>query len=107
MNANSKGAYYSARKEYVESMAPTLSALRDFGTLEYARTYTTEEEFIKLADTIGGCVFLDVTAVKEDEILKDIARIVLIDEINPHKLTPKYVITDIEKKRSVSLLFRK
>jgi len=107
MRENTKGAYYSARKEYVESMAPVLSALRDFGTLEYARTYTTEEEFVKIADTIGGCVFLDVTAVSEDEILKDIARIVLIDEINPHKLTPKLVITDVEKKRAVSPLFRK
>ena len=102
-----RGAYFARRRDYVEGLATALQSLQDFDQILYARTYTTEEEFVKLADTIGGCVFLDVTAVKEDEILKDIARIILIDEINPHKLTPKFVITDIEKKRSVSMLFRK
>lgn len=105
MVRNTKGEYFTARKKYIESLGLGLAAMRDFGAIEYARTATTDEEVVKISDTIGGCVFMDVTALPADEILKDVARIILNDEI-AQRNPPQNLITDIEKKRAVSHLFK-
>ena len=104
-NNKNRGAYFNERKNYVDGLTLALAALRDFGSIEYARTYTTEEEYIRITDTIGGCAFLDVTALSRAEILKDVARVMLIDELEGEHF-PKSIITDKDKMRQIAPLFR-
>ena len=103
-NNNTRGAYFTDRKNYVDGLMLALAPIRDFDAIEYARTYTTEEEFVRITDTIGGCAFLDVTALTKAEILKDIARVLLLDELKGVHF-PKSIITDIDRKRQIAPLF--
>ena len=93
------GQVFDERREYVESFNNTLSTLEDFDYIKYARSYVTEQEYIKIADNFGGCVFLDITAMKLSNILKEIAVVVL-------GKVPKSCITQTETKRKIAPLFK-
>ena len=98
--------YYYDRKQYVEVVLDaTLSPMQDFDNIRYSKDAVTDKEYIRLADQIGGCVFLDVTAEPLGEVLKDVSRIVLNDELEGAQF-PKNIVSDIETKRKVAPLFR-
>ena len=98
-----KNLYYQ-KTVYVESLKQALSAMEDFDDIAYARSSVTEEEYLRITDKIGGVVYIDVTAESNEDILKDVAKIVLNAETN---ILPKGVITDKPKLREISELFRR
>ena len=100
-----RGSYYETRKSYVEGLMIALAPMQDFNSIDYARSYSTDEEFTRITDTIGGCVFLDITALSRAEILKEVARIILCDELMG-QYSPKHIIHDTDKKRKIAPLFK-
>ena len=102
----SKGANFARRRDYVEGLAVALQPLQDFDQIMYARTYVTEEEFVRISDIIGNVCYLDVTALTLAQVLKDVAKCVLIGEVNNREMIPESLITDINKKREIAPLFK-
>ena len=101
-----RGANFARRKDYVEQLALALQPLQDFDQILYARTYATEEEFVRISDILGNVCFLDVTALSLAQVLKDVAKCVLIADINDRKIIPESLITDTNKKREIAPLFK-
>ena len=93
------GQLFNERREYVESFNNTLSTLEDFDYIKYARSYVTEQEYVKIADNLGGCVFLDITAMKLSNILKEIAVVVL-------GKVPRSCVTQTDVKRKIAPFFK-
>lgn len=90
---------YAEKKAYVEKdLAAALRPVRDFGRIEYARDPITNEEFIKLTETIGNVWFVNVTGYKESEILKAICFMVL-------EKHPEGLITVRDRMRDANALF--
>ena len=86
------------KKNYVESLNEMLAPMQDFESIKYATT-STGGEYIRIADIIGGCAFLDVTGDSLEQTLEKVAQIIL------HKV-PGGVVKDIESKRKIARLFR-
>ena len=101
-----RGANFARRRDYVEGLALALQPLQDFDQILYARTYATEEEFVRISDIIGNVCYLDVTALSLAQVLKDVVKCVLIADINDRRIIPASLITDINKKREIAPLFR-
>ena len=93
------GQMFEEKRKYVESLNDVLKVLEDFDYVKYARSYVTEQEYIKVADKLGGCAFLDVTAMSNECILKEIALIIL-DSV------PKSCITARNVLRKIAPLFK-
>ena len=91
--------YTDDKKEYIRKLRETMSPMQDFGGITYAGENRTGAEYIKVWDTIGGAVFLDVTGYSLEDVLKEMARIVL-------RQTPKSIVTNIEQKRKIAKLFK-
>ena len=102
--AYSKGEYYTDRERYVNGLTLALSPLRDFGLIRYGRFYSTDEEYVKVADMIGNSVFLNVTAMSKAEILKDVARVIL--QGDEKGIVPRSLVTDKNEMRHAAPLFR-
>ena len=96
------GKMYADKANYVNGLNNTLEAMPDFDYIKYARTMNGEE-FVKIADKLGGYIFIDVTAYEKSDILKDVAKVVLTDET---MLLPKGTIIDKQKLRQIAPLFR-
>ena len=91
---------YAGKKAYVEDiLGKALKPLEDFGKIEYARDAITNEEYIRLTETIGSVYFLNVTGASEDLILKAVCRLVLEDH-------PAELIRTRERQRDACRLFR-
>lgn len=101
----SKGQNFSEKKDYIGTLRTALKPFQDFEDIRYARSYVTEEEFVKISDQLGNAAFLDVTGMTKAELLKEVARVILLDEIQG-QFAPKSVVTDIERKRKIAPLFR-
>lgn len=101
-----RGVYFARRRDYVEGLALALQPLQDFDQILYARTYATEEEFVRISDIIGNVCYLDVTALTLAQVLKDVVKCVLIADINDRRIIPASLITDINKKREIAPLFK-
>ena len=95
------GKMYADKANYVNGLNNTLEAMPDFDYIKYARKGV--EEYIKIADKLGGYIFIDVTAYEKSDILKDVAKVVLTDET---MLLPKGTIIDRQKLRQIAPLFR-
>ena len=96
---------YSQKARYVnEVLRCAMLPMEDFGSIEYARSAVTEEEYIRIADKIGSVAYIDVTAEDLENILKTVSKIILGAET---ALIPKGLITDKPKLRQVSELFRR
>ena len=101
-----RGAYFARRRDYVEGLATALQSLQDFDQILYARTYTTEEEFVRISDIIGNACYLDVTALPLAQVFKDVVKCVLVGEIRDGNIVPASLITDINRKRKIAPLFK-
>lgn len=86
------------KKNYVDSLNEFLAPLQDFDSIKYART-STGAEYIRIADNLGGCAFLDVTGDSLADVLNDVAQIIL------HKV-PMNIVQDIDHKRRIAPLFK-
>lgn len=90
-------------RNYTEVLNATLQPLLDFDCCEYAVNSVTQQEYIRIADTIGSVAYFDVTGMTRAEILKDVCKVVLLDQA---RLVPASLITDKEKKRAAAKQFR-
>lgn len=99
--------YYDLRKSYVEgALQMALTPIRSFDGIEYTRKALTGEEFVKISDLTGATMFLEVTGMTRAEILKDIARLVLMDDINDSAVIPVGFVWGQEKKLEIAELFK-
>ena len=92
------------KKNYAQVLDAALAPMMDFDSLDYCINGVTQEEYLKLADRIGSVCFFDITGMTCGEILKDICKVVLLDQA---RLAPDSLITDIRKKRKVAEMFRR
>jgi hypothetical protein len=92
------------KRDYAQVLDAALAPMMDFDSLEYCINNVTQEEFLRLSDRIGSVCYFDVTGMTCGEILKDICKVVLLDQA---RLAPGSVITDIRKKRKVAEMFRR
>lgn len=100
-----RGQFFESRKVFVEEgLGTIMKAKQDFSEIRYARSSTTDGEYIRLSDIVGRTAWLDVTARSLEDIFKDICRVVLVGEekISP----PASIITDVIKIREIAPLFR-
>lgn len=102
-----RGSHYANRKKYVEQiLGASLEAVNGFGDIRYERSYTTGEEYIRLRDyTLTPC-YLDVTALDNDSVWREVVGLICIDDMKS-KGYPKHIVTDSIKLRKVAGLFRK
>lgn len=105
--SNATMIYYDDRKAYIEGLTIGLNALREFDGIEYIRKPLTGEEFVKVSDLTGASMFLEVTNMTKAEILKDVAKILLMGEIDDSRIIPHGFITDKERMLDVAELFRR
>lgn len=99
--------YYDLRKTYIEgALQMALTPIRSFDRIEYTRKTLTSEEFVKISDLTGATMFLDVTGMTRAEILKDVARLILMDDINDSAIIPVGFVTDQDKKLGIAELFK-
>lgn len=99
MDKRTMDRMYADKKAYVErDLAATLKPLQDFGRIEYARDAITNEEFIKLTETIGSVWFINVTGYRQSEILKAVCYMVL-------ETHPKGLIRTRKAMRDANALF--
>lgn len=99
--------YYDLRKTYIEgALQMALTPIRSFDGIEYTRKTLTGEEFVKISDLTGAAMFLDVTGMTRAEILKDVARLILMDDINDSAIIPIGFVSDEEEKLGIAELFK-
>lgn len=99
--------YYDDRKAYVEGLTIGLNALREFDGIEYTRKPLTGEEFVKISDLTGASIFLDVTEMTKAEILKDVAKVLLMGDIDDSRIIPQSFVADKEQMLDIAELFRR
>ena len=92
------------KKDYVEALDSVLKALNSFDRCEYAINNITQQEFMRVLDRFGAVAYFDITGMTCSEILKDVCKVVLLDQA---RLAPDSLITDIRKKRKIADMFRR
>jgi len=106
MVSRTRGTNFADREKYVNGLTLALNPLRDFDSIKYGHFYSTDEEYIKISDTIGSSLFLNVTALTKAQILKEVAKVVLQGEIKGPEIVPETLITDKNELRKIAPLFR-
>ena len=102
---NNVGQKYASRKSFIEgNIASILSAKQDFDSIKYARSAITDAEYIRIADITGRAVTFNITGNSLEDIVNDVARIILMDSEKVH--APSGVVTDIEEMRRLAPLFK-
>ena len=100
-----KGQAITARKYFIEKViGQALKVKTDFAFIKYAHTAITDSEYVRVADTLGRAITLDITALTLEEVLDDSARLVLAGKENVP--APYSVITDTQKLREIAPLFK-
>lgn len=94
---------YVEKSNYVESLNKTLSVLQDFESISYAWDALTGAEYVKLSDTLGGYVCLDVTGGNVATILENVVKTLLLGDTRP----PMGIVCDRDRLRKIAHLFRR
>lgn len=68
---------YETKKQYVRRINETFQPLTDFGGIGYAHVYATGAEYLKIKDSIGNSVFLDVTGHDLEHILLEVMAVAI------------------------------
>ena len=100
-----RGQDYAQKVYFVNSVLKKLLEVKtDFEYIKYARQNVTNSEFIRIGDIKGSAITLDVTGKSLEEIVDDIARVILVgtERIAP----PSGIVVDVNKLRSLASLFR-
>lgn len=93
-------AVYEEKRKFVNALNQPLSALSDFEAIEYAHDNIRGDEYIRIRDKIGQAFYTNVTGCSNAEILAEVARAILEKRMLGF-------VTDRERKREISPLFRK
>ena len=99
------GQIYASRKDFIEKgLGSLMKAKQDFQDIRYARSQTTNREYIRITDVAGKAITFDVTEDTLEKILMDASRIVLMGEENVS--TPSGTILDMDMLRKIAPLFQ-
>lgn len=94
-----RGTMLLDKRNFVEKLNEVFDVMDDFCEIRYAYNYVTEQEYLKVSDTIGNVVFMNVTAFSESEILRDVCKIVASGDL------PFSIIHDTATKKKIAHLF--
>ena len=101
-----KAQIFTERRTFIEGyLSACLKSLEKFEAIRYAKAPSTDAEYIRITDYVGGKVYLDITAKTDAEVFIDVARIVLAS-VDDTVTYPTSLIVDENKRFSVSYLFR-
>lgn len=96
---------YNHRKAYVEiALANMLKAKYGFDFIKYARTYKTEEEFIRIGDLRGCTVTFNVTASPLSEIMEVVCDYVVSGPLG--KIAIDHIVVEDSKLFAIAHLFK-
>lgn len=96
---------FDRRRTYVEDLNMMLEPLHGFDRIEYARAFMQDKEYVKISDIIGNVLFLDISGLTLSEILKEVAKSILIDEIKDPNIIPDSLVFEREDKLKIAELF--
>ena len=98
------------KKDYVEALDSVLKALNSFDRCEYAINNITQQEFMRVLDRFGAVAYFDITGMTRAEILKDVCKMLLMDQAKApdgRSLVPESMVTDNRTLYKASDLFRR
>ena len=98
------------KREYVTALNTVLAALDSFDACEYAINDITQQEYMRVRDRFGAVAYFDITGMTRAEILKDVCKMLLIDQAKApdgRSLVPESMIIDNRKLLKASDLFRR
>lgn len=91
--------YYKERIEFIKKMAEVLSVTTDFGGVHYARENATNQEYIKVFNTLGNAYFINITSHDLEMILYETMSVLM-------GKMPDSMVDRVEDKRRVARLFK-
>lgn len=68
---------YEMKTQYVKRINEVFQPLTDFGGIGYAHVYNTGAEYLKIKDSVGNSVFLDVTGHDLEQMLLEIITVAI------------------------------
>lgn len=98
------------KREYIEALDNVLRALNSFDKAEYAINEITQQEYMRVMDRFGAVAYFDITGMTHAEILKDVCKMLLMDQAKSpdgRSLVPESMVTDNRKLFKASDLFRR
>lgn len=97
------GQIYASRKNFIENgVGQLMAAKKDFGSIQYARSAVTEQEYVRVRDKFGKAVTIDITGDDLEHVLSDMCRIILMGEEN---VSAPNCVTDLDILRKIAPLF--
>ena len=96
---------YNMRKAYVEIVLNNmLKAKKDFDFIKYAKSYRTDEEYVRIGDLRGCTVTFDVTALPLEGIMTIVCDYVVSGPLG--KVAINHIVADNEKLLSIAPCFK-
>jgi hypothetical protein len=95
-----RGMMLHSKRDFVHKLNDIFAVMDEFNAIEYSCSYITDQEYLKISDSIGNVVFMNVTAFSEEEILRDICKVVASGDL------PFSIIHDTATKKKIAHLFR-
>ncbi len=92
------------KRDYIKRLDEALAPMLDFDRCDYVLNPITQQEYMRIADKLGSVAYFDITGMTCGEILKDVCKVVLLDQA---RLVPDSMIADIRTKRKVAEMFRR
>lgn len=92
-------SYYKERIEFVRKMADVLSVTTDFGGVQYARESASEQEYLKVFNTLGNAYFLNITSHDLETILFETMAVLMGQKTSS-------LVEKVEDRRRVAKLFK-
>lgn len=98
------------KREYISLLNDTMSVLNSFDKCEYAINKITQQEYMRVMDRFGSVAYFDITGMSCAEILKDMCKMLLMDQAKApdgRSLVPQSMIVDNRALLRASNLFRR
>lgn len=98
------------KKDYVSLLDDVLSALNSFDGCEYAINKITQQEYMRVKDRFGAVAYFDITGMTCAEILKDVCKMLLMDQAKApdgRSLVPESMVMDNRALLKASDQFRR
>lgn len=98
------------KRDYVAELDVILSTLNSYDKCEYAINKITQQEYMRVMDRFGAVAYFDITGMTCAEILKDVCKMLLMDQAkgpDGRNLVPESMITDNRTLLKASDLFRR
>lgn len=99
-------AIYRDRKKYIEeTLNAVIAPSKDYKRIDYVVQGITSQEYIRVSDRYGNCLFLDVTARSLEDILKDLSKLILNPDFMNEFPIPTSLVTGKEERYEAAELF--